>query len=236
MRRRGLAVLAGVVMLFLFAADSQAGLTRVIPNVWTTNYTNPAQQQLCVWIDVFDHENRRGPDFVKSITVNAPDGSVFSLNSSIDWLPYDRGYWKVFYASDFKGGKIVGGNYKVTVVPLAGPTISESDTIPGTFLPTPVVTSPSPNATGIGSTPSITWNPVPGATHYRVWIWNNSWNEPVYWCWDKQAHTDLTSFTVPIGELKPNCQYRFRIEPRSSAQDLEMRSRSDWFTFTTGSW
>jgi hypothetical protein len=52
-------------------------------------------------------------------------------------------------------------------------------------------------------------------------IWNNTWNEPVYWTWDKQARTDLTSFTVPIGELKPNCQYKFRIEPRSNAQDSE---------------
>jgi hypothetical protein len=238
MRRPRLSVMATVVMIFFFAANSQAGLTRIVPNVMTTNYSDPAQKQMSVSLTVYDDNNYRGPDFVKSITVNAPDGSVFSLHPVKDWLPYDRVYSKNFYATDFKGGKIPGGTYKVTVVPLVGSTIDDVDvvTTPPSFLPIPVVTAPASGATGIGSTLTIAWKLVAGATYYRVQVWNNTWNEPVYWSWDKQALTNLTRFKIPLGELQPNCQYKFRVEARSSSQDLDMRSRSDWFTFSTGSW
>jgi hypothetical protein len=237
MKRRVLAVLAAVVMAFLFAHSAQAGLIRVNLDVFTTNYPAPAQQQLNIWMPVQDIRNSNGPDFVKTITVNAPDGSVFNLHPAKDWLPYDRAYWKALYAADFIGGKIVGGTYKVTVVPLVAPgTIVETDAITGAFLPTPVVTSPAPGATGVTATPTLSWNAVTGATYYRIQLWNNSWNEPVYWTWEKQARTDFTSFKIPLGELQPNCQYKFRIEARSGSQDMDMRSRSDWVTFTTGSW
>jgi hypothetical protein len=158
------------------------------------------------------------------------------MHPTKDWLPYDRGYWKVLYASDFKGGKIPAGTYGITVVPKVGTAITETDTVTAAFLPTPVITYPASGTSGLGATPTIRWNAVAGATHYRVWIWNNSWNEPIFWCWDKQAHTDFTNFPIPDGELKPNCEYRVRIEARAGSQDLDMRSRSDWVTFTTGSW
>jgi hypothetical protein len=236
MRRRGLAVLAVVVMLFVFTANSQAGLTRIVLNVMTTNYSDSAQKQMSVSLNVYDDNNYRGPDFVKSITVNAPDDSVFSLHPVKNWSPYDRVYSKNFYATDFKGGKIPGGTYKVTVVPLVGSTIEEEDVVTLSFLPIPVVTAPASGATGIGSTLTIAWKSVDKATYYRVQVWNNTWNEPVYWSWDKQALTNLTRFKIPLGELQPNCQYKFRVEARSGTQDLDMRSRSDWFTFSTRSW
>jgi hypothetical protein len=236
MRRICLPTLATVIVIFLFAANSLAGLTRVVPSISTRNETNPDLKHICVWIEVFDYEDRHGPSFVKSITIRAPDGSMFSLHPAKDWLPYDRAYWKTFYASDFKGGAIIGGNYRVTVEPLVGSTISEINYLPGAFLPTPVVTSPAPNATGLGPTPTIRWNPVEGATHYRLLLWNNTWNEPVYFFWERQAWTDLTSYTLLLGDLQPNCTYKFRIEARSNAQKVNQRSRSNWFTFKTGSW
>jgi hypothetical protein len=238
MKKRGLAMLVAVFMVFALVSNSQAELKRVRTDVFTTNYTNPAQQQLNVWISVYDNHNYYGPDFVKSITVNAPssDGSVFVMHPTKDWLPYDRGYWKALYASDFKGGKIPAGTYSITVVPKVGTAITETDAVTATFLPTPVITYPTSGTSPLGATPTIRWNPVAGATYYRVLIWNNSWNEPIFWFWDKQAHTDFNSFPIPNGELKPNCEYRVRIEARAGSQDVDMRSRSDWVTFNTGSW
>jgi hypothetical protein len=239
MRGRGLAVLAAVVTVFLFAPSAQAGLTRLNLDVFTTNYPEPPPTptsplpELCVWIQVYDYHNYRGPDFVKSITVAAPDGSLFKLDPEKDWLQYDRIYWKAFHAADFRKSKIPGGTYKVIVVSLDGLAITESDAVSGAFLPTPVVTPP---ASGVTETTTFMWDAVAGANHYRIQLWNNTSNEPVYWTWDKQARTHFTSFEIPVGELKPNCEYRFRIEARSESQDMDMRSRSGWFTFTTGSW
>jgi hypothetical protein len=238
MKRGNLAFVAAAILSLALVGNAQAGLTRVVPNVWTTNYTDPALQEFNIWISVYDFHNSRGPDFVRSITVTAPDpdGSVFTLHASKDWLQYDRGYWKRLYAADFRTRTIPSGTYRITVTPIEGSAITESDTITVSFLPTPVVTSPALGASDVVERPVIRWMAVPGATFYRVLLWNNSWNEPVYWYWDKQAHTDFTTFQIPRGELKPNCDYRFRIEARADGLDLERRSRSDWFSFRTGNW
>lgn len=245
MGRKNLAFMAASILVFALAGNVQAGLTRVVFDVFTTNYTNAAQQQINFWIPVYDNQNHYGPDFVSSITITAPGGRTFSVHPKKDWLPYDRAYWKALYSNpDFQGNPIPAGTYTVTVVPLvantgltiAQSTISETDSVTAAFLPTPVVSSPAPGATGLGQSPNLIWGAVTGATYYRVQLWNDSWNEPVYWTWDKQARTDFTRFRIPAGELKPNCQYKFRIEARSNSQDVDMRSRSDWFTFTTGNW
>jgi hypothetical protein len=236
MRRRNFALLVAAILFFCMIGNVQAGLNRVVFDVLTSNYPNSAQRQLNIWLQVYDNHNYHGPDFVKDITVTAPDGSVFKLHPAKDWLPYDRAYWKALYAADFKGGKIPGGTYYVTVAPMVGSAIKESDAVSGEFLPIPVVTFPAPGATGVTATPTIDWNPVAGAAHYRIQLWNNTWGEPVYWTWDKQARTDFTSFKIPAGELQPNCQYKVRVEARSSSIDLDMRSRHDWITFTTGTW
>jgi hypothetical protein len=236
MRGRGLAMLAAVILFFPLAGNAQAGMNKISVDIFTTNFTNTAQQQLCVWLTVSNDAYWRGPDFVKGIRVTAPDGSIFRLDPKKDWLPYDRAYWKAFYATDFVSQTIPGGTYLVRVTPLSGEAIEEADTITASFLPTPTVTSPIGGATGVTATPTITWTAVPGATYYRVLLWNNSWNEPVYWTWEKQARTDFTNFTISAGDLKPNCQYKLRIEARSESQDMDMRSRSGFITFTTGSW
>jgi hypothetical protein len=236
MKRGNLAFVAAVILVLALVGNAQAGLTRVVANVFTTNYTDPAQRQLSVFINVYDNHNYRGPDFVSSIRVYAPDGSEFAIHRSKDWLQYDRGYFKALYAADFSSRAIPTGTYRITVTPLVGSAITETDTLTASFLAPPTITFPANGALGVVEMPTIRWNAVAGATNYRIYLWNNSWNEPVFWSWDKQIIADFTSFTVPRGELKPNCQYRLRIEARSDSLDLDRRSRSDYFTFTTGNW
>jgi hypothetical protein len=237
MRGRGLAVLVKIVMVFLLVHSAEAGLTSVVFNAWTTNFpdsSNPndprPQMNFAIW--PYDNHNYRGPDFVGEIIVTAPDGSIFQVHPSIDWLQYDQVYWKVLYPENFKKGKILGGTYKVTVVSLEGFEITVSNTVSGAMLPVAAgivwdsVTEPV----------TLKWDAVAGADHYRIHLWDNWVNEPVYWTWNKQARTNFTSFEIPIGELKPNRNYRFRVEARSGILDLDKRSRSAWFSFTTGSW
>jgi hypothetical protein len=230
-------MLAAVILFFSLTGNGQAVMNKINVDIFTTNYTNSAQQQLCVWLTINDDAYLRGPDFVRGIRVTAPDGTVLRLDPKKDWLPYDRGYWKAFYASSFVTKTIPGGTYLVRVTPVAGSFIERADTVAANFLPVPTVTSPANGAAGVTAAPTITWSSVAGATYYRVLLWNNTWNEPVFWTWDsKQARTDLTRFALSAGELKPNCQYSLRIEARSTSQDLDMRSRSNSVTFTTGSW
>lgn len=237
MRRGSLAMLATVVLFFSLAGSGQAVMNKINVDIFTTNYPNSAQQQLSVYLTVNDDARLRGPDFVKGIKVTAPDGTVLRLDPQKDWLPYDRCYWKAFYASDFVTKTIPGGAYLVKVTPISGSFIERSDTVSANFLPVPKVTSPTKGEAGVTATTTIEWTSVAGATYYRVLLWNNTWNEPVFWTWDsKQARTDLTHFALSAVELKPNCQYSLRIEARSNSQDLDMRSRSNFVTFTTGSW
>jgi hypothetical protein len=56
----------------------------------------------------------------------------------------------------------------------------------------------------------------------------------VYWYYNKGLTTDFNRVTMPPGALKPNCEYKLRIEARSGSQDLDLRSMSDWVYFKTG--
>jgi len=240
MRVLRIAVLAAAVMVFFFSANAQAVMVRVILNAFTTNFPDPAQKQMNLHIQVFDTIYGHPPAFVQTISVNAPDGSVFSVDPKKDWLPYSRVYWKGLYASDFVSDTIPGGTYYVTVTPVSGSAIKELDSLDASFLPVSTVTSPADGAIGVGATPTFTWTGVSGASYYQVMLWNKTLNEPVYWFWDwhseKVLHTDFARVTMPPGVLKPNSQYQLRIEARSGSQDLDKRSRSAWVNFTTGSW
>jgi hypothetical protein len=205
-------------------------------NVWTTNYTD--DQQLNVWLEVKDTEIKNPPEIIASIEVTAPDGTIFNMTTAQNWLPYDRGYWMRARAEDFPLQVIPSGVYKVKVVPNSGFTIEEEDEIDATFLAPPVITYPTEGST-VGSTPTFRWNPVPDAKYYRILLWNECWNEPVYWFWwndSRKFYTNLPGAKIPLGQLLPNCSYSLRVEARSGSQDLDKRSRSVWVNFFTGSW
>lgn len=223
------------LIIFSFCAVTQAYLRRIHVNVWTTNYTD--DQQLNIWLEVWDTENKNPPEIITSIEVTAPDGTIFNMTDDA-WLPYDRGYWMAARAGDFDSTEIPSGVYKVKVVPNSGWTIEQGDWIDATFLDPPVITYPTEGSTVVQPL-TIRWNPVVGAKYYRVLLWNECWNEPVYWFWwndSRKFYTNLPGAKIPLGQLKPNCSYRLRVEARSGSQDLDKRSRSVWVNFFTGSW
>jgi hypothetical protein len=239
---RGLVVLAAVFTLFLVASNSQAEMTRVIVDGWTHNDVTPPEnapfQQMQIHVQVFDTVFSRGPDFVASIIVTAPDGSEFSLDPSKDYLHHENAYFKGFDPSLFRKGKIPGGTYSVKVTSLLdlNSVKIESDFVDASILDRPNVTSPFEGEIIVDETPIFTWTAPKGATYYRLWIWDNWAREPVYWWFSQQLRTEATSVAIPRGALKPGRGYSFRVEARSATLDMDKRSRSAWVNFTTGSW
>ena len=238
-----IAVLVAAVMVFFFSANVQAAMIRVSVNALTTNYPSAADRQLNLSIEVFSNTATHPPSYIGSIDVLAPDGTALSVDPKKDWRPYDRSYGKAFKAGDFTGGVIPGGTYSVTVTPTSGTEITETDDVPtkadgvtASLLPVPIVTSPLDLDDDVVESPSITWNAVSGAAYYALLLWNNTLDEPVYWTWERQYHTDFTKIILLPGVLKPDSEYTLRIEARSGSQDLDRRSRSKLVHFTTGSW
>ena len=244
MRGLRIAMLAAVIMFFFFSANAQADMYRISVNGFTTNYTTLAQRTMDFRIDAFDTVYEHPPAFVKTISIKAPDTSVLSVHPQKDWLPYNRYYWKSFYATDFVTKNIPGGIYTVTVTPFVGTAIAESDTVANSFLTVSTITSPINGAINVLPTQIFKWTNVWGtaippktsAGYYRVMLWNKTLNEPVYWHWGIQLNTNFNTLTMPPGILKPKSNYQLRIEARTGSLDLDKRSRSNWFKFTTGVW
>ena len=81
--------------LFLLSAPQLTHICKKVNfHVWTTNYTD--HTELNVWLEAIHCTSKNPPDFVKSITITAPDGTVFNMDPVDDWLPYDRGYYSKY--------------------------------------------------------------------------------------------------------------------------------------------
>jgi hypothetical protein len=238
MTRKRLVIIIVSAVLFYFASGAQAEMSRVVFNGWTQNFSDPDQQRVALYIEVYDTVYSHPPDFVATISVKAPDGTILTIDPLKDWSTPDQGYWKPFYAGQFDSLAIPSGKYTVTVTPVSGASIKESDTIEAAFLPLSSITYPSNNEVNVTATPTLTWAEAVGAAHYRLLLWDNSWDEPIYWYFNpaRNFHTEFTQHTIPKGVFKPNHQYRLRIQARANSQDTDARSESDWVTFTTGSW
>jgi len=229
-----------VFFLSLFAGNSQASLQRVVFSAWTQ--TGPGQpNKLVVFVEVQDNQLVHPPDYVAVIKVAAPDGTIFYLHPTNDWLPWDKGFYRDFVAADFTGAVIPGGDYTVTVTHKNGGKITEKDNlgVKGTspsFLSPPVVTYPTANQTGVPATPTFSWKPDANATYYRILLFNKSYEEPVYFYGFRVTYTDFPTFKKPSGDLKPNCNYKMMIDARAGSLDTDMRSGTGWINFSTGSW
>ena len=228
MKKMWRAILLSLASIVLFAASSQAEMIRAFADLWTQQTSS--EYGLSVWVEATDSELKHPPDFVDSITVEGPDGSV-ELDLATSWFDQDGGFYTYIpFASP-----ITDGVYTVTIVGGAT-TIICRDRVNGTLLDVPSITFPSEGAT-LGPTPLFRWGAVSGAKYYRIWLYDISAGEWVYCSWSgRRRQTNLSKFQMPLHVLKPNRNYRMRIEARSDALDLDKRSRSDWLNFSTRSW
>jgi len=207
----------------------------VSAGVFTGNY--PSQQFLHVWVEVSDTKYKNTPENIADVQINAPDGSVFHLNIIDHWDFTSQEFWASFSAENFVSKTIPAGLYTIMVTPKDGfIPIKKAVKINGNFLPVPVATVPTEGST-IGEKTTFLWNLVPGATCYRMLLYDEDWGDYVYGFNDSSTFTNLPGFVVPSYKLKPNSHYRLKIEARDAEMGFTTkRSRTDWIHFSTGSW
>jgi hypothetical protein len=190
--------------------------------------------RVCLQVNIRDGRYR-APDAIKSLTVTAPDGTVFNLTNHC-WLDLAKQFWLSPASDQFDSKTLPAGKYTARVVDKSNRAFTSSINLAMNFLDVPVITSPTNNQEiDISVAPPVfTWNRVTGAQHYRILLKDLTWGEPVYW---KPAeineHRSYTnSYRVPLGDLMPGHQYSLRIEARDTDKGLNKRSVSNWINFT----
>ncbi len=63
-----------------------------------------------------------------------------------------------------------------------------------------------------GTTPIFTWNPVAGAKHYRIRIYDENGKTTIA----RLSVPNVTTFTIPPGYLNPETTYQYRLEARNA--------------------
>ena len=230
MRTKCLFAILALVSAFFLTTHSWGEVYRVVFDAWTETYVNSkgetAQAMNFQFRNIEDTKGLNGPDAVKSVTVTAPDGTVFDLTGT--WSEWQKQYFGRYAAT-------VGGTFKGTVEYGVNKALTASKALPKTlsFFPLPNVTNPLPGATVDSLTPAITWEKVQGAQFYCLELWDQSLNQPVYYYPHNRIHVYRLSFTIPAGVLRPATNYGVRIEARDSDKALTKRSRTAWINFTT---
>lgn len=223
------------LIIFSFCPTTHAYLQRVIFDVFTK--TTTGNQYLDVWIEIFDTERKNPPEFVKSIQVTAPDGTIFNLTTRDNWYAVDQGYFASYTAEDFESQVIPVGIYQVRVVAKLGLTINQKDYCDVTFLDLPVITNLEAGST-VYPFHVFRWKPVPGATYYRVLLREAGSDNYIYGTSSHKQKflTSRNSCKFPTGDLKPGGHYEIQIEPRADSLDMDKRSRGDWVEFFISTW
>jgi hypothetical protein len=179
----------------------------------------------------------RAPDAIRSLTVTAPDGTVFDMANNC-WIDLSKEFWIFRAATDFDSGTLPAGSYKAKVVDKSGRTFTCTLNQPMKFLDLAVITYPTNGQTiDISAGPPVfKWTAVSGAQHYRLLLKDNTWGEPVYWKTPVNVHNSYkNSYRVPLGDLMAGHSYSLQIEARDTDKGLNKRSRSAWVNFTVAS-
>lgn len=169
--------------------------------------------------------------------------SVFFINSGTGWIVggnYNGGVSTILNTID--GGETWNSQFSPVVSWLADVHFVDINTgwacgkngviiktINGGFIipPPPVLLSPPNGSLNINTTPTLTWNPSPSATHYKVLISTNSNFSLII----DSATVSSNYYTVPNGKLQLGFTYYWKVNA-SNPYGI-----SDWSTvwdFSTG--
>ena len=212
-----------------FALPAYAKIHMVILDVCT----NGENQSIVFWVTV-DDSTADPPSVVASIIVTAPDGTTFDMTNNT-WNEASKIFGSVNkFAGDFWGGAIPSGLYKVTVMDNTGTIINATDRVTVDFLTPPQVTDPVEGSTVSSLTPKIIWTPVPGVEAYRIYLWNSTWNQPIWWWVSPNIkYSNKHSFMIPPGVLMSGFNYNIQIQARDSIKDVDNRATGPWRHFST---
>jgi hypothetical protein len=227
--KRLFAIAATLTLILGLSASVNARIYKVSLSVWT----NGDDESIAFWVDVTD-TIAHPPYVVTSIIVHCPDGTIFNLMDNFWWFDQDPGFYSGRrYAVEFNGGIIPSSTYTVQVQDRWGTTLTATDQVTINFLDVPVITFPTDGSTVPNLTPVIVWTPVAGAETYRIHLWNDTWNEPIWWWGGKRVYCNQPPFMIPKGVLWSGMSYRLQIQARDSLKDTDNRATSIEITFNT---
>ena len=172
------------------------------------------------------------PHSIQKVEVTAPSGTTFPDGSTTRVLSFDSMggsddeayYWYMEDISD--PASMPEGTYTFTVTDVNNNTETTTDDFSRNVLPQPTNLLPLSDSDVAGTTPTISWDPVPGAAVYRVEIYSES-GARIH-----RPYVEGTSYTVPSGVLELEKSYSYRVrahreDPRS--EDMDNMSSSMWW-------
>jgi len=236
MRKRVIAVMLVAALGILGPAlTAQAEIYDFRFYAFTQRDPAPAPDRVCLQVNLED-SRFRPPEAINSLTVTAPDGTVFDLTKHC-WLDLGKIFWLSPTADQFNSKTQPAGAYTAKAVDKSGRTFTSAVNLAIKFLEPPVITFPTNGGViDISAAPPVfKWTAVTGAQHYRILLKDLSWGEPVYWkpAGINEHRSYKTSYRVPLGDLMPGKQYSLRIEARDTDKGLNKRSHSTWVNFST---
>ena len=179
-----------------------------------------------------------------SVKVGDADGvpknirSVTATDGTTTWDLYYNEAVSGTQASYFRWVEIdnpatVGGIYTFRVTDADDKTVQITDDLVVNVLPIPGGLQPADGTSYYGTHPMIQWDTVPGASLYRVRIYNGLWDTL-----HKSDYTAETSYTVPQGVLDLNQIFSYRIRAcrenfTTGGVDLDNLSYSELFSAAT---
>jgi uncharacterized protein (TIGR02145 family) len=148
------------------------------------------------------------PENIESVKVTYPDMTTTRLLKYANNPDSGLNYYDVEYFTD--PASIQTGTYSFAVLDFDGNSVELTDSltdVTGSVLSSPVNLSPADNTVLANTTPTITWDAVPGASYYKVRILRSWGGGTVHW----SSELTQTQYTVPNGTLEPDTVYSYRV-------------------------
>ncbi|MFA5902496.1 MAG: PKD domain-containing protein [Desulfobacula sp.] len=172
---------------------------RHAPNTNTSNYL------LYFELQVSDADGV--PGNIAKVEVTYPDGVTkkeLIFESSISTTKGSYSSYAIFKNS----GTIPAGEYTFRAFDLDGKVSAViPDILTVNPIPIPENLSPLNGASVFSTSPVITWDPVPGASFYRVRIYKG-YDQRIF----SSSRLPVNSFTVPPGTLQQGIEYSYRVD------------------------
>jgi hypothetical protein len=166
------------------------------------------------------------PEDVVSFTVTGPTGT-FNL------VPHKSLRQKGLLYRAQEGSIVSDGSYTFEVTDSLGRSASvDRNFIYNSALPQvdSATMVPQNEAYVDTTTPTLSFDPVPGSVYYQVLVMDYTYKA----IWYISSRTQETSFTVPEGLLKPHTPYIWFVRVFDSAGDPQNYHESERLTFYTG--
>jgi hypothetical protein len=118
------------------------------------------------------------------------------------------------------------GWYRARIALNNGTSLESSDRVVKAILPFASGQQPRDGAEGVAMPSELKWNPVPGASHYQIYLRDE---------WESERHLLIsaiiteTTLKLPSGLLKPGGSYSWRVHAR------DMNGSPVWGDFNHGS-